>query len=95
MSAFEIIGTSTAYDNGEPVVIAEVYVPAEELERFRALLGAVEDAEYVYRAVRKDGGPCWTGRRSDPFTRAASARARATQEGGKVQRSAVVWEDYS
>mgnify|MGYP001617273366 CR=1 FL=1 len=51
--------------------------------------------EYVYRVVQQNGQPFENGigRGSDPFTRLASAKARATKENGRVQRSAVNWED--
>jgi hypothetical protein len=65
----------------------------------------MSEAEYVYRVIRNDGMTIWEGRGSDPFTRRASARARATKlnnerirwgedhPGYKVQRAVVEWED--
>lgn len=36
-------------------------------------------SDYVYRVVSDDGLAVWEGRGSDPFTRAGSARSRASK----------------
>ena len=45
--------------------------------------------DYVYRVVSNDGSEVWEGRGSDPFTRLASARSRASKLTKQEEQS--VW----